>query len=447
MRPSETVRQLLALFVVLGLYASISFGQKPNASDGNAARFDEPGSLSLDGLVRLGIERNGELNAARAELAAARARLRQAGLLQDPEVEATRRVSSEGMDSSLSLGISIPLEITGSRGAKIAVSSAELAIKELDVRARERDLAVDIRRGYLGLVAARAKLELVLRSVDAARGSLNLTQAGVTVGKIAPLTESMEAVELNELLAMKERGEAEVDSALSSLKSLVGLGPADLLSLKTEVKELTDPPLSLKSAIALALQRSIELEGARLIERLASARLSLARADGRPALALAGSYEKGRTGFDVYGTALSGRIVPIEREMRVFSFGLRITLPILNGNRGEIGAIQEELKAATLRREFGEITTANEVTAVVATLERARRAIQLTRTGALEPSRANLEVSRQAHRLGSVSLPEFLMLQRRQLELEMAYIEGLRQAQEAEIAYLKLIGSEAILGR
>lgn len=401
----------------------------------------------IEQFVRRGLESNEELKAARAEVEAARARLRQAGLLPDPSVEVSKRQSNDGMDSNTMIGLSVPLEVMGTRSSRITVAKLELALKELGLQTMEQDLAVRIRKGYSNAAALSQQLQFLRTNISAAKEALNLTQAGVTEGKIAPLSESMESVELNQMLAMQERAESELAMALSTLRTAIGLKPDEPIELGSLDPSVVDQPLSVASAKSLSNDRRLELRGARLIESLANARVSLARANGRPEVEVTAGYESGKSAFPLKGLNGSGVPVPIEKEMKMFSFGLRFTLPVTNGNRGEIAAARSEAEAARLRREFGEKATGNEVVAAVARFERLRRAVELTRVGVVEPSRRNVTVSREAQRLGALSLNEFLSLQRQQIEAETKLVELVRDLLDAETDYLRIIGSDRLIGR
>src|SRR5215207_8923980 len=80
--------------------------------------YDPQQGTSSDDLVRRALRSNGELAAARLEVARARARVRQAGLRPNPTLDfeqTTGRLTGSPGERETSVGVSLPVELGGKR--------------------------------------------------------------------------------------------------------------------------------------------------------------------------------------------------------------------------------------------------------------------------------------------------------------------------------------------
>ena len=102
---------------------------------------DPANGMTADDLVRYALEHNGELAAARATIAEARGRWRQAGLKPNPMLEASETQAVTGSDNNLMVGVELPLELGGRRRARVTVAEREIELREAEVRDFERRLA------------------------------------------------------------------------------------------------------------------------------------------------------------------------------------------------------------------------------------------------------------------------------------------------------------------
>ena len=130
--------------------------------------------LTLEEALTLGLERGPRLLVARAEVAAARARLAGAWLLvqDNPEVQGSLGPRVRGGDSRLEAGLEVglPLEVSGQRAARRALARAELSSREAQLESQRVALAAEV----------RAKVILDGRHSGAAEGRARNPLAGAT---------------------------------------------------------------------------------------------------------------------------------------------------------------------------------------------------------------------------------------------------------------------------
>ena len=168
---------------------------------------DQTNGTTADDAVAYALARNGELQAARKEIEAARAMVKQARLKPNPRLDIGVSQNVTGTDHTIDVGGMLPLELGGRRPARIAVAEREVEIREREVANNERMLAAEVRVKFGEALAQALKLSFTDELVEANQQSFNLIAARVTEGATAPLEQNMALVELNRLRSLRESAE------------------------------------------------------------------------------------------------------------------------------------------------------------------------------------------------------------------------------------------------
>lgn len=410
---------------------------KPDAV-AEAARFLDPvDGKSVDELVAMALAENGDLAAMRKEADAAEALIRQAGLRPNPSVEVGGTRQTNGPDNSRMVQAALPLELFGRRGARLKVAAREAEIRRSAVAEKERLLAGEVRAKFGESLALVLKLRFTAELLNAATDNLNLVAATVREGRRAPLEQNMEIVEVNRLRAMFEMSIGKTEVAMFELRNLVGLDPKEPLRLRGDFEDLLADLPTIEEASANALRDRPDLNGARLVEAFAEAKIEQARVESKPDAEAMVGYQRMQSGFPLQGFDRSGNLRPIENTMQFFTFGVRFTLPVRNRNQGMIAAAIAEREAAASRREFGELTIRREVSSAYAMYRSAARAMEIYRVGVRDQAAANLAVVRQSYELGSRTLLDYIAEQRRFIEIESSYIDARLETYMARVEIMK----------
>lgn len=391
-----------------------------------AARFvDQVSGVSADEAVAYALTHNGELEAARKEIAAARAMVKQAQLRANPklDIEGKQQIPP-GKDNSLMSSVMLPLELGGRRGARITVAEREVELRERELANRERLLAGEIRIKFGEALAQTMKLSFTDQLVEANQQSFNLIAAKVMEGATPPLEQNMALVELNRLKSMRESVAAKVEISLLELRNLIGMPPEHFLQLKGEFDHLIDQLPPVAEVTERALRERPDLQAFRANENLAAARIEQARAEGRLDASLTAGYERMNSSFPVFGLNEQGQLQPVQDVFHFLKFGISLDLPVRNKNQGAIEAAAADSAAAKSRREFAELTVRREIAVAYAQYDRAVRAEEIFRLGVLNPAKGNLDVVRQTYELGAKTLLDFIGEQRRFIELENDFIDA-----------------------
>ena len=385
---------------------------------------DQTNGVTVNDAVSYALSHNGELEAARKEIDAARAMVKQARLRSNPklDVDGTRQIN--GKDNSVMASAMLPLELGGRRPARIAVAEREVEVREREVANRERLLAAQVRATFGEGLAQALKLSFTDELVEANQQSFNLIAARVTEGATPPLEQNMALVELNRLRSMREGAEGKLEVLIFELKNLIGMKPEDPLRLRGDFSNLVDQVPPVTEATERALRERPDLQAFHAAENLATARIEQARAEGRLDASVSAGYERMNSSFSVFGVNEQGQLQPVQDVFHFLKFGVSLDLPVRNKNQGTIEAAVAESEAAKQRREFAELTVRREVAAAYAQYDRAVRAEEIFRLGVRDPARANLDVVRQTYELGSKTLIDYIGEQRRFIELENDFIDA-----------------------
>lgn len=442
-------RLIGVVLLCVALNIAIATQTTQPAPDSYLKYIDNVSGKTVDDLVKLAIENNGELTAMRREAEAGESLVKQARLRPNPSLEISGEREAGGMrDNSLMVEGGLPLELGGRRSSRIRIAERELEIRKQAAAERERQMAAEVRAKFGEALAAILKLKFIEEIVEHAAENFNLVAAQVTEGRRPPLEQNMESVELNKMRAMRESNEAAAEMRMLELRNLVGMNPEDPLRVRGDFEDLLGPVLTEAEAADNAIRSRPDLAGARAVEQLAAARIEQAKSEGRIDADVMLGYQRSKTAFPQMGIDMaSGALVPIESRMNFFTFGVKLNLPVRNRNQGLIAAAQSEADAARSRREFGELTVKREVASAYARYSRALRAKEIYRVGVREQSAANLAVVRQTYELGSKTMLDYIAEHHRFMEAENAYVDAQLEAYLARVDILRTANAPELVNR
>jgi cobalt-zinc-cadmium efflux system outer membrane protein len=381
----------------------------------------------------------------REEVGAARALVKQAGARANPRVDVSGAKAVGMPDNQLMVEGMLPLELGGRRAARVLVAGREVELREAQLAERERTVAAEARAKFGEALAEILKLGVTEDLLLNSQRGYRLVVARVLEGRTAPLEQNIVLVEVNRLRSMRETGRGKVEVAMLELKNLMGAEPSEPLKLRGDFDDLIDALPDAADSTARALAERPDLRAARAAESLAAARVEEARAEGRADAEVRAGYQRMRSGFDLRGFDDAGRPAPIEDTFNSVTFGVSVTLPVRDRNRGALESAAGALSAATRRREFLELTVRREVAAAYARYDAAARSMEIYRVGVRGQAGQNLSVIRRTYELGSKALLEYIAEQRRYIELESDYVNSILETYLARVEVARASASPALL--
>lgn len=394
------------------------------------AYFDPVQGASANELVHRALASNGELAAVRMEIERARARLRQAGLRPNPTVDveqSTGRFTGSAGERELSVGIAVPIELGGKRGRRIELARAELEAAEADVADRERRLTNDIRALYGEALASVRELGTLEELNDLDLQTTRFVQARVNEGETAPIELNQLRVEVERLRSRRALVEGRLRSTLLKLKSLTGGSSSEILRLGEDLQQpIAFPaPVSVETAVEIALRNRPDLRFAKLSEEVAQAGLQLARARAVPDLTPFTKYSINRSEFE------ETPIGVVRDRDKLLTFGVSVEIPIFNRNQGGKTEAAVAISQAVRRREFLEAVIRAEVQSAHARYEAAQAAVTTFEQTAIPRLSENVRTIRAAYQIGAFSITDLLVEQRRLLDVQREFTEALAERYRA----------------
>jgi outer membrane protein TolC len=298
-------------------------------------RFDARDGLDISETAMLAVVNNPELRAARAKTGVARAQAFAAGLLPDPQLNASRDVPQSGdpaLTSAYSVGLAYDLNALVTHGAAHQAATQAAHQTDLELLWQEWQVVAQARSLFVRVTAAQRLLALwhhqqELFRVRYERANRALKSGDVTADAAAAYLVALQDVDkqINDL-------ERQLGDDRHNLDALLGLAPSVSLKLvdTTSLPPLDDaqilralPELPRRRPDLLALQAGYRAQEQRVRQAI------LAQF---PAFNLALSRARDTSNIHTQGLAIT------------------LTLPLLNGNRGGIAV--ERATRAQLYAEY-----------------------------------------------------------------------------------------------
>ena len=311
------------------------------------------GSDELDGLVELAIRNNTDLGAARARVAQADARARQAGAAILPAVDAngnatylaghSQQGSGHELDWLAMLSASYEVDFWGKNRATARAASLEAAASRADRDTVALTLLGGVADEYFHVLALRERLAIARENAAAAGKVLAAVQARFDAGAASAvdLASQRAAYDATRIvLADLEQTEVEARGALALL---LGRVPEQFEISGTSLDPLREPDIAPGLPVELLTRRpDIAMAEANL--QAANADLAAARAAMLPSLSLTASG-------GVQNPALPATILTIGGTGPSLALVANVTQPIfdhgrLRARRDETEAREQEMLAS-----------------------------------------------------------------------------------------------------
>ena len=398
-------------------------------------------SPTVEDLVRTGLARNKNLLAIRERIAEAQGTRTQAGVRPAPVLDlkgATGKPLGSYGEEQYGAGLSQNIETFGKRSRRIQVANFGVTQAEADLQEASASLAYEIRSAAAERHAEQQKLALLDDAAKVNAEAQRLTDARVREGDVALLEANLLRVETNRALVLKGSAQARLATAESNLRRLSGLLAGEALAPTDYVA----PPVENLDALKTkALESRADLRSARLQEAQSQAGIELARANGKPDVDISVGYIRQYSQFDgLFGTTPTGSIAPLRDRGDILSFGVSIPIRSSRSVRGDVQAATARTSGVRLRREYLERSIPIEVESAYQRWTAANESMELLRSGVVDPSTSNLQVIREAYKLGQLRLLDVLNEQRRLVDTELAYIDAQTDAARSWAEVQRAIG-------
>lgn len=374
---------------------------------------------------------NPELHFYEAEIAAARAGVRSAGILADPELSVSagrKRVHDAGgalagEGTVWSVTVAQTFEWPGRLALRKAVANRQVELAELGLARFKAALATRAHTLAYGLHAAQsqaaATAEVAARYRELREVFLQRDPAGLT-----PLLETR-VIEAQELVLQRRATEAALaaSAALLELNQLRG-APVDTPVLLASAQLAFAPAPGTEALLSAARGNHFEFRAARLELEQQGLAVALARHERKPGVTVSPFVSQESAG---------------ERE-RIFGLGLTVPLAVAARGRANVAAAEARQRQAETAVLLAQRSMERDVLTVAQAFT-----VKLAETSAWAPDSA--EKFREAaaladrhYRLGAVPLATYVELQTSYLDAVEALLATQREALEAGFRLRELTG-------
>ena len=389
-------------------------------------------ATTLDALVSEALDKNPELRFYEAEITAARAGRKTAGLLANPEVSGTigheRSTDNSGLSAegvAWSVQVMQPFEWPGRLGLRKAIANRDVELAEIGLRRFRVALAGRVRTLAYGLFAAQQEAAAA-REVAERFTALRETMVQREPAGLTPVLETR-VIEATELTMQRKASDANLaaQTALFELNQLRGQPPERQLSIR-EPQLVFPSTIDRNSWLALARTNNFELR-VRAVELAQQGfRVALARNERFPSLAV------GPTMSEDHG---------LERNT-VIGVGVSFPLPLWNRNGGNIEAAEARRVQAEASYALAQRDVERQVAAAALTYETKLQEMARWRPDSVQHFHEAAEVADRHYRLGAVPISTYVELQKQYLEAVESLLESRHEALEASQQLQLLTGVE-----
>jgi cobalt-zinc-cadmium efflux system outer membrane protein len=383
--------------------------------------FQEPAEpLTMAAAIRLALESNPTIAAARREIEATEAQVLQGSLRPNPGFSVATENASR-VSRSASAQVELPIERGDKRAARVDAAQRGRDVAVSDLSGRQLKVRAAVMAAFFDVLAAQELLALAQDSAALARRATDIAAKRVAAGKVSPVEETKARVAEAGVRVSLTQAQSELRNARRRLASWWGNPSPRFSEALGDVDRM--PSLPDPDAIEQRLSTSPLLERARLeLER----RKSLV------------NVEQSKTVQDFTVSVGVQRREESQREQMMV--GISVPIPLYNRNQGNLlEALRREDKA---RDELvaTRITLASEAYQVVERLSARRQEAELLRDEVLPGAQSAYEAATIGFENGKFSFLEVLDAQRTFFSAKSQYLNALAALHRAVTDLESILG-------
>ncbi len=376
--------------------------------------------LTFRAAMDLAVSRNLGLAAARRQRAIREAQVRAAGQWLNPDLslEATQDTPHENV------ALSLPIEIGGQRGRRIALAKEQLALADLDERAQMRTLRRNLRQAFSGLLAADERVRLARQVVDLADRAGQVTLARFQEGATPRLDVLQAELGLARAQADLDLARSSRASALADLNAVLNQPPDQAVMVLGDLAEAPTPP-TFEKAVALAASSNGDLLEAEHDAAIEERQLALLRAERIP------------TPTVTFGLPLNS---PPDFNVGK-AIGFAFTLPLFSRNQGEIAASEATIAQIRAKGDAARRSVENDVYGALARMDAQKKQVDAFRSRIIPAATELTTLAEESYKLGRNSVLALIDAQRSLRDVKREYLQALLDFQAALADLEEVIGA------
>jgi len=398
-----------------------------SAVESGASLAESNGVLTLRDVTALALARNPELGVFPYDLRAADARVLQAGLRPNPQLEVEledvggrgERTGFDAAQTTVQLGQ--PIELGGKRAKRTQVAALDKELVQWDYKTARLDVMREVTRAFVAVLAAQERLALAERLLELSRQAQSAVAQRVKAGKDSPVEELRADVALAETQIERQKAQKALTAARHRLAATWGGHAPVFEKVEGEFYQTPEPMALAEMTAATAGNPDLARWETEDQRRRAALRLEKARA--MPDVTVAGGVR---------------RYEQTDDEAMVFSLGL--PLPLFDRNQGGILAATAELGKARRQYEAAQVKTLAALSEASSALAAAHEEATILRRDALPKAQRAFQAAQQGYLQGKFDYLHLLDSQRSLFQTQAQYLDSVEAYHRAQADVQRLIG-------
>ena len=302
------------------------------------------------------------------------------------------------------------IEIAGKRSKRIALATAQLQQAQAYRVLRVRQLVGRVSSAYWMAVSQKQIVDLLTEDLKVVDEMVQYHKARVDAGAMRGIDLMRMQIERDRLAVALRSAQRDAQQARLELFKQMGIAPSDV-PLSDTLDAVPDvQPMSTDVVLA---QRP-DIAATRSAVQAAEADLRLQRANAVPDPDFFGGYKRNTGDNTGYG-------------------GLQLTLPFGNRNQGEIQRAQASVTTAQAQLSVLEQQVSTEMRQAYENYLAQREIVEKVLPDMRQRSRQNLDIVREAYRIGGTDLLRFIDAERTEFDVELSAVRAMAQLQENAI--------------
>ena len=369
--------------------------------------------IDLQQAIKLALEHNHALLAARTQVTQSKAQELTASLRPNPvltwndfflPVFSPSQMNGDYITNASEFDVlfGYTFERGGKRKRRIENARDNTAVVQSQVQDNERSLTFNVAQQFISVLLAESSLSFAQQNLTSFQQTLDVSQERYQKGAISE--GDLLKIKLQRLQFQEDVSAAKLarQQALDSLRDLLGYesvphnydvaGNLEYVPVQGIVEDFQAKALNLRPDLRAANQAVVAAKSSYM----------LARANGKRDLTLTSGYSHVAAANDA-------------------SFSVGMEIPLFDRNQGEIARTHaaitqsEEVKTAAQQAVMTDVATAYDA------VKTGQGIIQLYQSGYLKDSKESLDISRYAYQRGAASLLDFLDAERSYRSTELTY--------------------------
>lgn len=389
---------------------------------------EPPADLTPERAIVAALRGNRDLMAARFAIQQAEARLKQAGLMQNPELElghATDRLLKNEGEYNLSVGFKQRFPITGRLEKERAVARVDVAMALAEVHNQERLFAGEVMDRAREWLVLRDKVKANEETLGIIEKLIDSSEKRLKVAEVSEADVNLSKIEAEKLSLAKAALLNQQEIAMTELNGLLGRNPKTSLILSG----FTNLELN-AGALAAATQQA---NARRPDHQLAA--LGIDRAAAEIILAKAGKWEDWTVGFG-YSRSVGKFNSPIGTKADdLIGISLSVPLPFWNNNDAKVGEAQANRQRNTAELSALELRIKTEAQSAENQMRRQQGILRQYRDVSLKLAETNMNLLQKGYDEGLYPITAVIQAQQQFTELRQSYLESVGDFLKARTAW------------